>query len=132
MKKIIGLFILTLLLSGCTKEITCKTTNSDNNIDINYNIKYQENKIDNITLTKTYKFNTKEELENYNSIMTYTVKKDTTKNINVSYKQKNKKYILTYKYNIKNMSEEEMTETGLKNNKDELINYLSKNGLICK
>lgn len=130
MKKTIPLIAL-LLLTGCS-TVTCKTTNSDNNIDIKYKINYKSDQINNVKLTKTYKFNTKEELENYNSIMTYTVKKDTTDNTKVTIKKKSKKYILTYDYNINNMNEQELKQAGLNKDKEELIKELKNNGFICK
>ena len=43
MKKIITLAILSIMLSGCANTIKCKTTNSDNDINVEYIIKYKDN-----------------------------------------------------------------------------------------
>ena len=65
-------------------------------------------------------------------MMQYTVKSNTNNNIKSSYKKKNKKYILKQVYDIENISENDLTQYGLNKNKEELINSLKNNGLICK
>ena len=132
MKRLVVIIGLTFLLSGCFGKTVCKSPNGENDVDISYTIKYYDDNVRKVVLDKTYNFSTKEELENYSAIMNYTIKKDTTDNIIIDSKKKNNKYILTYRYNVNKMNEEELKQSGLKRNKTELINYLNSNGFTCK
>jgi len=130
MKKIIITISLLFLLTGCSNTITCKT--SKGTITETYKIKYDNNAITNIMTTKIYKFDTKEESNNYEGIMKHTVLSNKNENIEMSYKKKKKKYILTQNYNIEKLTDDELNQYGLSKNKDELIKYLEGNGLTCK
>ena len=130
MKKIIIISTTLLLLTGCGNTIICKTTGGK--IIEEYNIKYNKNEITNLTTKKTYKLDTKEQFKNFESIIQYTVKANTSENITAKYKKKNKKYILIQDYNINKMSEEESIKLGVSKNKEELVNRLKNNGLTCK
>lgn len=129
MKKLIILTTL-LLLTGCGNTITCKT--KDGNIKEEYYIKYSGNDITKITTKKTYKFDDKEEFKSFESIVQYSVKASTSDNITSKYKKKNKKYILIQDYDIKNMSDEQLTKYSINKNKEEYVNKLKSDGLTCK
>lgn len=131
MKKILLISIL-LLLTGCKNEIICNTTNNDDNITITYKINYEKNNITNVTTEKTYKFNNEEDFKNFESLMKYEVTSNNDENTKTTYKKKNKTYTLIQKYNIKELSEDKIKTAGLKKDKQELINTLTENGLICK
>ena len=129
MKKI--LIITTLLvLTGCGNTIICKTTGGK--IIEEYNIKYNKNEITNLTTKKTYKLDTKEQFEKFESIVQYNVKASTAPNVTAKYKKKNKKYILIQEYNINKMGADELNKYGLNKNKEEYVNRLKNNGLKCK
>ena len=133
MKKIIKLLALTLLLSGCSNKIVCKTNNDNNNsVNIKYIIKYDDNGLTNIITEKTYSFNTKEERESFEPFINYTINISNADNIKTSYKKKNKKYILIQKYDVNSISEDILLKNGLKKDKDDLLKYLSDSGLTCK
>ena len=129
MKKI--LLITTLLvLTGCGNTIICKTTGGK--ITEEYKIKYNKNEITNLTTKKTYKLDTKEQFEKFESIVQYNVKASTAPNVTAKYKKKNKKYILIQEYNINKMGADELNKYGLNKNKEEYVNRLKNNGLKCK
>jgi len=130
MKKILIITLTALTLTGCGNTIICKT--GKGTITETYKIKYKKDTITNVTTTKTYKFNTKEEANNYEGIMRHTVLLNKNENIEITYKKKKKKYILTQKYNIENITNEELNQYGLSKNKQELINNLKSDGLTCK
>lgn len=129
MKKLI-IIGTAILLTGCGNKILCKTTGGK--IKEEYNIKYQNNEIIKLTTKKTYKLDTKEQFEKFESIVQYNVKASTTNNIIAKYKKKNKKYILIQEYDIKKMTDEELDKHGLSKNKTELVNNLKNSGLVCK
>lgn len=130
MKKIITIAVLLLMITGCDNVIICKTKGG--NIKEEYSIKYSGNDITKITTKKIYRFDNKEEFKNFESIVQYSVKANISNNVTAKYKKKNKKYILIQEYNIKNMSEEELTKYSINKNKEEYINKLKLDGLICK
>lgn len=129
MKKTL-IILSVLLLTGCGNTIKCKTDKGT--ITETYKIKYKKDTITNVTTTKTYKFDTKEEANNYEGIMRHTVLSNKNENIEITYKKKKKKYILTQKYNVENITDEELNQYGLSKNKQELINNLKSDGLTCK
>ena len=130
MKKIIIIFLMLFLLTGCGNKITCKTIKSD--VSEVYKIKYNDNIITNIETIKTYKFKDKSEFKNYEPMMQYTVKSNTDDNVKSSYKKKYKKYILKQVYDIGNIDDDDLLKYGLSKNKEELINNLKNSGLTCK
>lgn len=130
MKKLITISLILFLLTGCCKTIICKT--KEGNVEEEYNIKYSGNDITKLSIKKTYKFDDVESFENFENTINYTVLSLKQNNIQTSYKKKNKKYILKQVYNIKNTNEEELKQYGLSKNKEELLNNLKNNGLICK
>lgn len=133
MKKILGMVILTILLSGCSNKIVCRTnSNSDDNVSMKYIIKYDDNSVTGVTTEKTYSFDTKDQFKNFESYMKYMVNIGNDDDIKTFYKKRNKKYILIQKYNVVNLSDNILFQNGLKKNKDELVNYLNSNGFICK
>ena len=130
MKKIILTTLTLILLTGCGNKIICKTKDGD--VSEKYKITYKENEITNIEIQKTYKFSDKKEYNAFEKIVKQITTQEKNENIEISYKKKNKKYIITQKYNIPSISEEELKEHGLSKNKEELINNLKNNGLKCK
>lgn len=130
MKKLIIISLTLLLLTGCGNTIICKTTGGK--ITEEYKIKYNKNEITNLTTKKTYKLDTKEQFEKFESIVQYNVKASTAPNVTAKYKKKNKKYILIQEYNVEKMTEEELNKYSLNKNKDEFVNNLKNSGLTCK
>lgn len=130
MKRIVIIFLMLFLLTGCGNKIICKTIKSD--VSEVYKIKYNDNIITNIEIIKTYKFKDKSEFKNYEPMMQYTVKSNTDDNVKSSYKKKYKKYILKQVYDIGNIDDDDLLKYGLSKNKEELINNLKNSGLTCK
>ena len=130
MKRIILTTLTIILLTGCGNKIVCKTKDGD--VSENYTITYKENEITSIENEKKYKFDNKDEFNSFEKIIKKMTTQNKNENIDVSYKKKNKKYILTQKYDIKNIEEETLKKYGLSKNKEELINNLKNNGLTCK
>lgn len=129
MKKLLILTTL-ILLTGCGNTIICKTKGG--NIKEEYYIKYNGNDITKITTKKIYKFDNKEDFKKMEGIIQYSVKLGTSDNVTSKYKKKNKKYILIQEYNISKMSEEQLKNSKVSNNKEEYINKLKSDGLTCK
>lgn len=134
MKKILILLIPLILLTGCSKRITCKSSGEADELTITqlYKINYKGENVTNVYSEKTYKFNDKEQFKNFENLMNYTVSSLQQDNVEVTYKKKNKKYVLIQKYNTEKLTDEQLIESGLHRNKDELINSLKENGLECK
>ena len=130
MKKLLIISITLILLTGCGNKITCKTNGGK--ITEEYTVKYKNNEIIKLTTQKTYKFDTKEQFEKFESIVQYNVKAGTANNITSKYKKKNKKYILIQDYNIEKMTDEELEGYSLNKSKTEFINNLKDSGLTCK
>lgn len=130
MKKLIIISLTLVLLTGCGNKIICKTQGGK--ITEKYTIKYSNNQVTKLTTNKTYKLDTKEQFEKFESIIQYNVKASTAPNISAKYKKKNKKYILIQDYNIEKMTDEELEKYSLNKNKDEFVNSLKNSGLTCK
>lgn len=133
MRKII-LLITLLLITGCSKNVICKSSGSNEDISITqeYKINYEDNNVTNISSKKTYKFEDEQQFENFENLMNYTVSMLKQDNVDASYKKKNKKYILTEKYSVQELDDEKIITLGLSKNLDELKQKMQENGLECK
>ena len=133
MKKIIALTTL-ILLTGCSKTLTCtsKGSSETSTITQTYKINYEENTVKNIKVEKTYKFEDETVFNNFKNILNYTVESKNNENISASYKEKNKKYILSEKYNVEKLDAETLTQNDLSSDLEQLKQILENNGLECK
>lgn len=135
MKKTVSIIMLSmlLLLTGCTKQMTCTSKGNADDITIiqEYKIKYEKNVIKNISAEKIYKFENKEKFESFENLMDYTASQQ-QENIEIEYKKKNKKYILKQKFDMEKLSDEQVEKYGLTKDKDTFVNSLKESGLQCK
>lgn len=129
MKKIL-IPLTILLLTGCGNKIVCTTTNGD--VSEKHKITYKEDEVIKVETEKVYKFEDEEEHEAFEKIIGFTINQNKNENIEISYKKQKKKYTLTYKYNVQNITEDELVGLGLNKNKTTLVEQLKNNGLKCK
>jgi hypothetical protein len=130
MKKIIVLSFLLFSLTGCGNTMVCKT--KDTSISEKYVIKYDDSKIVGLKTEKVYKFETSDEFKSFEVFMKHTENSNDNDNVEVSYKKKNKKYILTRVYKLDKISDDELSDLGISIDKDTMINVLKNKGLSCK
>ena len=128
MKRIVVLSLL-FLLTGCG-TITCRTGNGS--VSEIYKIKYSGNSVNGVTVLKSYSFSSNDDFKNFEPMMKHYVRLYSNDNVDVSYVKKGKKYILKQVYDIKNISDFDLVQYGLKKNKSELVDSLKSNGLSCK
>lgn len=133
MKKIIILTTI-LLLTGCSKTLTCSSKGSSEKSTITqtYKINYEENKVKNIKVEKTYQFEDEQTFKNFENVLKFTVQAKNNENITSSYKSKNKKYTLSEKYNVEKLDDETLIQNGLSSDLEQLKQTLKNNGLECK
>ncbi|MBP3920847.1 MAG: hypothetical protein J6D28_04705 [Bacilli bacterium] len=131
MKKIIVLVITLIFITGCGNKIVCRT-NNDNSVSEIYEISYVDDNVTDIINRKIYRFDNKEEFNNFENLMNYKVESNGNNNVKISYKKKNKKYILISEYDVDLLSDQQLKQFGLSRSLSDLKGSLMEYGLSCK